>query len=132
MAEVLGALDSAQVATIRGARGNMVRLALAADWDMFVQLYDEQTVVMPPNVEPLDTSSKLRVFVENFPKITAFRITPTEIDGRVDLAYERGRFDMTAGGVSDQGSYLTLWRKQTDGAWKIFRDIWHSDRAASA
>ena len=131
MTEVLGALDPAQVAAIRAARETMIRSALAADWDMFVQVFDEKAVVMPPNVEPLDTRAKLRAFVGTYPKISAFRVTAIEIDGRADLACERGRYALTVGGVSEQGSSLTLWRKQADGSWKIFRDIWHSDRAAS-
>jgi ketosteroid isomerase-like protein len=91
----------------------------------------KHAVVMPPNVEPLDTPEKLRAFVNNFPKVEAFRISTIEIDGRTDLAFERGRYSMTVGGAADQGSHLTLWRKQSDGSWKIFRDIWHSDLAAS-
>ena len=132
MAEALGALDSAQVAAIRATRERHVRLALAADWRSFVEIYEERAFVMPPNSQPLDSRSQLLAFAENFPRIEKLRIAPGEIDGRADLAYERGFYDMTfTSGVSDRGSYLTLWRKQDDGSWMIFRDIWHSDLAPS-
>jgi ketosteroid isomerase-like protein len=32
--------------------------------------------------------------------------------------------------MADQGSHFTLWRKQADGSWRIYRDMWHSDRPA--
>jgi|SRR5215471_6861991 len=131
MTEILGTLDATQVSSIQSARNDMVRSVLAADWDAFMQVYDEQTVVMPPNVAPLD-HAQLRAFAEGFPKVSAFQITPVEVDGRADLAFEHGRFEMTAGGVPDGGSYLTIWRKQADGSWKIFRDIWHSNAAAAS
>ena len=128
MTLILGALDAAEVAAIQSARNDMVRLALAADWESFIQTFDEQAVVMPPNVTPVSGLTQLRAFAEAFPTLTAYQLAAEEIDGRADLAYERGRFDITAGGVPDSGSYLTLWRKQADGSWKILRDIWHSDR----
>jgi hypothetical protein len=37
MTLILGALDAAEVAAIQSARNDMVRLALAADWDAFTQ-----------------------------------------------------------------------------------------------
>jgi ketosteroid isomerase-like protein len=126
MAEVIGALDAAQVTAIRSARERHVRSILAADWGEFMKFYDEQAIVMPANIEPLDTPAKIRSFVENFPTIESFRIVNVEIDGRADLAYERGHYDMTAGGVPDRGSHFTLWRRQMDGSWKIFRDMFHT------
>jgi ketosteroid isomerase-like protein len=77
---------------------------------------------------PLDTHAKIRAYVSTFPTIARIDLTEIEIEGRVDFAYERGQCDLVAGGMSDQGSHFTLWRKQTDGSWKIYRDMWHSDR----
>jgi ketosteroid isomerase-like protein len=128
MTIVLGALDAAEVAAIQAAREDMVRLALASDWQAFIQVYDEHTVVMPPNVATVEGHVQLRAFVEAYPKISALQIAAVEIDGRADLAFERGHFELTAGDVSESGSYLTLWRKQIDGSWKMYRDIWHSDQ----
>jgi ketosteroid isomerase-like protein len=54
--------------------------------------------------------------------------------GRIagDLAIETGSFQMamkpTAGPVmKDTGKYLTMWKHQADGSWKIIRDIDNSD-----
>ena len=129
MTQVLNGLDAAALAAIATVRERFVTAVLAADWDTHLQLHDEQVIVMPPHLAPLDPVN-LRLFVENYPKITAFSLTSLEIDGRGDLAYERGRYDITAGGVTDQGSYLRVWRQRPDGSWKVFRDMWHSDLAA--
>ena len=128
MTLILGALDAAEVAAIQAAREDMVRLALAADWDAFARVYDDHAVLMPPNAAPIDGHVQLRAYVEAYPKISAFQIRAVEIDGRADLAYERGHYELTAGEVSESGSYLTLWRKQIDGSWKMYRDIWHPDQ----
>jgi ketosteroid isomerase-like protein len=125
---ILGVLDAAEVGAIQAARENMVRAALAADWDAFIRVYDEHTVLMPPNVAPVEGHVQLRAYVEGYPTVSAFQITAVEIDGRADLSYERGHFELTAGGTTQSGSYLTLWRKQIDGSWKMYRDIWHSDQ----
>lgn len=45
----------------------------------------------------------------------------TVLDG--DLAYEWGRAGMRfADGKEFAGRYLTVWRKQADGSWKIFHN----------
>lgn len=45
----------------------------------------------------------------------------TELDG--DLAYEWGRAGFQANGKRFEARYLTVWRRQADGSWKIFRNI---------
>lgn len=85
---------------------------------------------MAPNSAPLDTHAKIRAYLSGYPTIARIDITAIEIEGRVDLAYERGQYDVIAGGITDIGSHFTLWRKQADGSWKIYRDMWHSDRPA--
>src|ERR1041384_4433180 len=45
----------------------------------------------------------------------------TALDG--ELAYEWGRAGSTAGGKEFAGRYMTVWSKQADGSWKIFRNL---------
>jgi ketosteroid isomerase-like protein len=128
MADVVGTLDSTQLAAIRVARERQVSALRAGDWDRFMQSYDTHAVVMAPNSPPLDTHATIRAYLSSYPTIARIDLTEIEIEGRIDFAYERGQYDLVAGGITDQGSHFTLWRKQADGTWKIYRDMWHSDR----
>ena len=52
-----------------------------------------------------------------------------------DLAVETGTFEWTltpkkGADLKDKGKYLTAWKRQADGSWKIIRDINNTDRPA--
>jgi uncharacterized protein (TIGR02246 family) len=58
-------------------------------------------------------------------KSASFRTEDVLIEG--DLAVETGSYEMTlvpktGPEVKDTGKYLTVWRKQADGSWKVIRD----------
>jgi len=63
---------------------------------------------------------------------TAFSLTwePLQADagGAGDLGYTNGRYearfrDAKGSPVARTGRYLTVWKKQADGSWKVVRDI---------
>lgn len=132
MAEVAIKLDSVAIAEIRAATENMVQATLAGDWDSWFQYLDEDAVILPPNVERIETHPKIRAFVEGFPRITVNRIDLIDVDGCGDFAYAQGRYEVTAAGFSDRGKVIKLWRKRVDGSWRLFRDIWNSDLPAKS
>ena len=39
-----------------------------------------------------------------------------------DMAYEYGHYTMQMGPNADQGNYVTVWRRQSNGDWKIVAD----------
>jgi len=47
----------------------------------------------------------------------------------IDLAYEYGEYTSERDDVSQRGIYLTIWRLESDGAWKIALDLQKSARA---
>ncbi len=49
------------------------------------------------------------------------RSARTVLDG--DLAYEWGRAGFRNDGKEFAGRYVTVWRKQPDGSWKIFHNV---------
>ncbi len=52
----------------------------------------------------------------------AVRSDALRVDG--DLAYESGRARVRmAGGRTVEGRYSTVWKRQPDGHWKIFRNL---------
>lgn len=66
-------------------------------------------------------------------KDVKFSTQDVEVSG--DLAVETGTYSMTIvpkGGKAspDTGKYITVWKRQADGSWKIHRDISNSDKEA--
>src|SRR5688572_29447448 len=46
-----------------------------------------------------------------------------------DLGYTAGSYESTMGGASERGKYVTVWKKQSDGRWKVSEDIFNADAA---
>ena len=60
--------------------------------------------------------------------------TPTLVEAAKsgDLGFSSGTYefsfkDPSGKTVSDKGKYVTVWKKQADGSWKVVRDIFNSD-----
>ena len=59
-----------------------------------------------------------------------------KIETSGDLAYSRGRFtekhsDAANKPVSTSGSYITVYKKQADGSWKVVEDFTAAEPAAA-
>lgn len=62
------------------------------------------------------------------------KFTTQDVEVSGDIAVETGTYSMTVGpkgqkGTADTGKYITVWKRQADGSWKIYRDISNSDAA---
>ena len=60
------------------------------------------------------------------------KLTTSQVDIGGDYAIETGTYETTvsAPGAKPQtenGKYVTVWKKQADGTWKIYRDVGNSD-----
>ena len=68
-------------------------------------------------------------------KFSDIKFNTTTVDVGGDFAIETGTYEMTVtpkGGkpTPDKGKYVTVWKKQADGSWKIYRDISNTDGPA--
>jgi ketosteroid isomerase-like protein len=60
-----------------------------------------------------------------------------EVARSADLGYTIGRWESRARGAdgtwtrAGSGNYVTIWRRQADGSWKVAADIGNEDRAAA-
>jgi uncharacterized protein (TIGR02246 family) len=113
--------------------------AVAKDVDKTVSYYAESAVVMPPNASSAMTRESIRSAWKEM--LTApgaaisWKATKVEVAKGEDLAYVSGTYQATmtdASGkpVNDHGKYVVVFKKQTDGAWKVVADIWNSDLPA--
>jgi len=62
-----------------------------------------------------------------------WRPTSAEVSASGDLGYTVGRWERMArekdGTLVTRGSYVTIWRKQADGSWKVVLDVGNPDPA---
>lgn len=98
--------------------------------------YDDSAMVMPAGQ---DAAAGHAGILRMFGSLTAFTFTNMKLEVRDvaasgDLAVETGHFEWTltprtAGGkpMPDKGKYVVVWKKQADGSYKLFRDIWNND-----
>jgi len=130
-------LSEADQTAIRQADEKDMQLMNAKDWKGELALYEEDAIELPPNQAAVQGKAAIQAWDEAFSPFSNFQEQSLEIEGRGNLAYDRGTYSMTvtpagAAPIEDHGKYLTIWRKQAGGLWKIFRLIYNSDLALPA
>ena len=95
-------------------------------------IYADNATFMPPNQAWVQGRPAIRTWIKNFPPLKQFVVSPVEINGRGDLAYLRGTFQVLfENGATDRGKFLEVRRKEKDGRWLIVADIFNSDLPVS-
>lgn len=128
-------LSDQDKAAIRKANDDAVNLATAAkpDWAAYVKLfYAEDATILAANTPPVRGHAAIQAMMESLPPLSEFKLETIDLDGRADVAYERGAWSMTmnppgAPPVTDKGKYVVVWKKQADGTWKASYDSFSSD-----
>jgi uncharacterized protein (TIGR02246 family) len=120
---------------IDAANARFMDAAKRGDTTVIGALFAEDAVVMmsnQPAARGVDGARK--VFAGMFAPSTVkeFSLKTEDIVAGGDLAVETGSYEMTlqpsgAKEMKDKGKYVTVWKRQADGSWKIIRDIGNSD-----
>ncbi len=131
--------DQAAVqATIDSVNHSFMQALQARDTAAVSRHYAEDAVVMMPNEPAWVGGPRIHEAMVAFAQQFALKdpkIATTSLLLSGDLAVETGTFEWTlqpktGKAVQDKGKYMTVWKKQADGSWKIVRDINNSDLAA--
>ena len=108
-----------------------------SDVDAYAKLYyAEDARVLPPDGATVTGREAITAFLRSVGAVQEFRATILALEGRNDLAYVHGAYEMSvlpagaAEPVGDKGKYVEIWKKQRDGTWKVVLDIFNSDLAA--
>jgi len=106
--------------------------SMARDFDQFATTLSDDVVLYPPNAPPTVGKDASMTYVKSYPPITKFEVTISEVGGHGDVGFDRGDFVTTAKlpngtEVNDQGSFMSVFRRQADGSWKHSRVMWHSN-----
>ncbi len=101
-------------------------------------LYTEDGMLLPPNAKPINGRQNIQNFWQGAfdAGLTGIAIEIVESGARGDTAYEIGTYSLKAPGENDTlvtvfGKYVVVWQYDTDGQWRLHRDIWNRTPAAS-
>jgi ketosteroid isomerase-like protein len=103
----------------------------ATDLDLFMSYYTSDATSYPPGMPALVGPDAIRKTFTEMYSVPGFSLSwtadKTEVSASGDVGYTAGTYDLTMGGVKDSGKYITLWRKQPEGTWKVTADIFNSN-----
>ena len=121
--------------TIEDANAKFIDALTRGDTIGMVANYADDAVVMDPGAPARRGRGEIGAnFAKRIQsaKVNDEKATTVSVDVAGDYAIETGTFEVTVtpkGGKQTHGTgkYLTVWKKQADGSWKIYRDINNSD-----
>ena len=125
-------LSADERAAVEQAADTYLDAMNAADWARVAQSFSEHGVRIPPNEEAHEGREAIQRWLGGIEELTSYTLIRDRIDGADDIAYVRGRYDITLRPfgapvpLSDQGDFLEIWRKEPDGAWRIVEAIWNT------
>ena len=131
--------DTATVKTaIEAANRRFLDAFKRGDRAGMVANYADDAIMMMPNEEAWRGRPGLDKGFGGFLSQMSFKdgaATTTDVMVAGDLAVETGTFWWTlqpksGAEIKDKGKYLTVWKRQADGSWKIVRDINNTDLPA--
>ena len=107
-------------------------LANAGDFDNFLSLWEENAILMEPDIPSIIGKEKIGSFFE--PSFEQFNLNVVlndnaEIKISGDIAFSRGTYTLSVtpkeGGPTTHfdGKWLDIDKRQADGSWKIYIDM---------
>lgn len=102
-----------------------------------VVLYTDDAMVLPPGAPLVKGRAAIQQFWNDMSawSIKDVKLTTAQLDVFGDVAIETGGYSMkvTPPGASapmeDVGKFIVVWKRQKDGSWKIYRDMFNADSA---
>lgn len=129
-------LSEKDVSDIKATVDRWVNDFVTNQRDSVANLMTADLVMLPPNTKPLEGRDAAMGYLKAYPPIAQFTVTTAEVVGLGDLAYVRGTYsiDVTlpAGPAHEEGTFLEIHRKQSDGSWPYARLIWHATAPPAA
>jgi ketosteroid isomerase-like protein len=129
-------LTAADRAAIEANNQAFIAAAKAADWTALGANYTEDAILLPPNSPAVTGREAIAQYFAAFPPIVELTLMNAEVEGGGSIAYARGAYQLTMGAagqapIQDAGKYLAIFRKQDDGSWSLYRDMFSSDLPAA-
>ena len=130
-----GPPSAADMAAINTLRDNFVNAFNSSDAQKIVDGYTADAITLPAHHAQIVGKDAILAYNRDFFSQMSGHISlkAEETKTAGDWGFDRGTYTMTvtpkAGGapMNDQGKYIVIIQKQSDGSWKLTRDIDNSD-----
>jgi uncharacterized protein (TIGR02246 family) len=128
---------AADEAAIRAASAAWSQSAAAKDLDKAVSFYADDALVLPEKAPAIRGNENIRkdwapLLAQPGPGLS-WQTSALEVARSGELAYETGAYNFVTtdkkGKPTDyKGKYLVIWKKQSDGSWKVAVDTDNPDQ----
>ena len=131
---------AADEGAIRDADTRWSKTAAAGDLEGTVAYYAEDASLLPPNAPIASGKPAIHAMWAGLlgPGTSiSWQANRVEVARSSDLAYIEGTYQLSmkdpqGNPVNDKGKFVEVWKKQTDGKWKVVADIFNSDLPVAA
>ena len=126
---------SADVAAIKKMQDHELAAVGSGNVDSAVTPYTSDVIIMPPGEAAITGTAALRAWFENFTKDNtiagSYSTNDVEVSGDLGVVHYVGTLTVTPkkGGpaVTETIKGIHVYKRQSDGSWKIARDVWNTD-----
>lgn len=119
-------------ASIAQSNQNFMKSFKAGDSLGVANSYTTDAKTMGPNMPAITGRANIEHFISEIMKtgIKNYDLSTTKVWGDSSIVAEEGVYKISdsANKQVDKGKYIVLWKPEA-GNWKMFRDIWTTDRA---
>jgi ketosteroid isomerase-like protein len=129
-------MSAEAAAAIREADRAFEAAARTGDMEAAMAMHTDDAMVFPPGQPMVSGQALLRALWTEMTSAPGFAITwqvsGTSAAASGDVGYSWGTAQLTMNGpdgtpMSSQEKYVTIWRKQADGTWKVAVDMFNSN-----
>ena len=103
--------------------------------DVFAGRFVDNGYLLPPDAPLAQGKDAIHAAITGLEAMPGFSVSwgpeVAEVGSGGDLGFTRGTYhievDGPEGPLAIDGKYLTIWKKQPDGAWKVVADMFNAD-----
>ena len=126
----------AGMANVTEEQNTLMRLdrewaAAATDPDKFTSYFAADANVYAPGTPIVTGTGPIRKMMGEMMAAPGFSLQFTPARAVVgkggDVGYTTGTYTFAMAGTRESGKYVTIWKKQADGQWKVAEDIFNAD-----
>ena len=110
--------------------------ASVKDMDKFMSYFAPDASVYAPGMPVVTGTGPIRDALTEMSSAPGFSLqfapTRADVSASGDVGYTIGTYQMNTTGTPEKGKYVTVWKKQSDGQWKVTEDIFNADAGGAA